>query len=171
MDVESVLGDGRGRGDGKGELGPIRGRDRHGCAGIGEGLQAWRGGEKLGIGLGHELFSDLQFFGPVVVAIFFDFDFVFTGIEIEGVVGGGREFAIDINLGSCGKRVGREKAGPTNGASHGGAVSLSVADHQIRATNYESKSSEKDHKGFGRGVGFSHGLIIAEEVLTWVIRL
>lgn len=65
-------------------------------------------------------------------------------------------------MGTGRETVGGEQASALDSASGGGAVSLGIADHEVRARANRGKSSEKDgeaHPG-GKGSGCSHRAII-----------
>ena len=79
-----------------------------------------------------------------MVAVLFDLDVISTWVEIEGVVGGGRQFAIDIDLTCCGVGVGREETRPFDGPSSGGAITLRIADHEEGATKNKNGGGQKD---------------------------
>ena len=79
-----------------------------------------------------------------MVAVLFDLDVISTRVEIEGVVGGGRQFAIDIDFTRCGVRVGGEETSPLDCERFGGAITLSIADHEEGATKNKNGGGQKD---------------------------
>lgn len=89
-----------------------------------------------------------------MVTVFFDFDIIGVGGQVECVVGCRCELAVDIDLSGGGERVGREEAGAPDSEGLGGAVSLSIADHEESATGNEGKSGEENEQARGGGFNF-----------------
>ena len=94
-----------------------------------------------------------------MVAIFFDLDLVFTGIEVEGVVGGSGEPTIDIDLGGGGETIGREESCAFDNACGAEAITLGIADHEI-STNQNEEDSGKEDEGAVNMIATFHDTII-----------
>ncbi len=161
LDIETVLGAGRGAGDDKGQgvaIGTGGGRD---SAGIGQRDQFGACGKKLGVSGGDDFGGDGQGFFPGVVAIFFDLNLVFARVEVESVVGGGSQVAVDIDLGRGRKRVGREEARTFDDTGPTQAVAFGVADHEVSADEHKQNGGKK-YQGAEDVVTASHRGIIAQ---------
>ena len=77
-------------------------------AGIGDAGDTRRGREEGGVGLGDEAALDVDIFVPGAVAVFADGDSVGAGAELNGVVGDGGEFAVDVDFSAFGSGGGVE---------------------------------------------------------------
>ena len=156
LNVETIFGGSRGGSDHVSQAGSVRRGNGIDGTSIGQGFKGGADREKAGVSLGHELFGDGESFVPGVITVFFDFELIFARVKVEGVVGGCRQFTVDIDFGAGRETIGRKEASPFDNARLAQAVAFGIANDQIGAKTDKEKGREEDEKT-ETGLSGTHG--------------